>query len=224
MRIDATSSRSVKPRPASYRLGTVSSVLAAVREPGVLLAGWERQIPVEIAALLDARRVGERDFFEGHADAAHPALFDEVLAELDPVARAWLANDVVGLVTRFAAVARSARVRIGLGAVHGDQCRKFHADMHRYRLITTYVGPGTEWVPEEAVDRAAMAHPPDCPCDANRKIVRDPSAVRRAAAGDVLVMRGSLAPGGLGAVHRSPPIEAEGIVRIVLVVTTVERE
>jgi hypothetical protein len=224
MQIDATSSRSVKPRPASYRLGTVSSVLAAVREPGVLLAGWERRIPVEIAALLDARRVGERDFFEGHADAAHPALFDEVLAELDPVARAWLADDVVGLVTRFAAVARSARVRIGLGAVHGDQCRKFHADMHRYRLITTYVGPGTEWVPEDAVDRAAMEHPPDCPCDANREIVRDAAAVRCAAAGDVLVMRGSLAPGGLGAVHRSPPIEAEGLARIVLVVTTVERE
>jgi hypothetical protein len=223
MQIDATSSRSVKPRPASYRLGTDSSVLAAVRAPGVLLAGWERRIPAEIAALLDARRVGERDFFEGHADAAHPALFDALLAGLDPVARTWLADDVVDLVTRFAAVARSARVRIGLGAVHGDQCRKFHADMHRYRLITTYAGPGTEWVPEEAVDRAAMEHPPDCPCDANREIVRDAAAVRRAATGDVLVMRGSLAPGGRGAVHRSPPIEAEGIARIVLVVTTVER-
>jgi len=223
MQIDATSPRSVKPRSVSYRLGPDASVLASVRASDVLLAGWERRIPAEIAALLDARRVGERDFFEGHADAAHPALFDEVLAGLDPVARAWLAEDVVGLVTRFAAVARSASVRIGLGAVNGDQCRKFHADMHRYRLITTYVGPGTEWVPEEAVDRAAMEHPPECPCDANREIVRDAAAVRRAATGDVLVMRGSLALGGRGAVHRSPPVEAEGIARIVLVVTTVDR-
>ncbi len=147
MQIDATSSRSVKPRSVSYRLGPDPAVLAAVREPGVLLPGWERGIPGEIAALLDARRVGERDFFEGHADVAHPALFD----------------------------------------------------------------------------RAAMEHPPDCPFDANREIVRDAAAVRRPATGDVLGMRGSLAPGGRGAVHRSPPIEAEGIARIVLVVTTVER-
>jgi hypothetical protein len=110
-------------------------------------------------------------------------------------------------------------VKISFGAVTGDQCRKFHADYQRLRLITTYLGPGTEWLPEHAVRRDALVEPPACPATANQLIVRDPSQVRRAHAGDVLLLRGHDGVTGtaLSAVHRSPPIEALGKMRVVLV-------
>jgi hypothetical protein len=94
-------------------------------------------------------------------------------------------------------------------------------DYVRYRLITTYVGPGTEWVPEEAVRREALDHPTDCPCDANKEIVRDPSAIRHAVPGEVIVMKGALHPGRRGAIHRSPAIEGTGRVRVLLIASTV---
>ena len=131
--------------------------------------------------------------------------------------------DVAVLISRLAHLADARRLRVSLGAVRTDQCRKFHVDYVRYRLVTTYVGPGTEWVPDSAVRREALDHPPDCPCDANKEIVKDASAIRHAVPGEVVVMKGALHPNSLGAVHRSPPIEGTGRVRVVLIASTVDR-
>ena len=113
--------------------------------------------------------------------------------------------------------ARTSTCRVSFGAVRSDQCRKFHVDYLQLRLISTYVGPGTEWVVAGDVRRDALSHPSFDPDQANRSIVRREAGVRRAQAGDVLLMKGRL--GGDGLVHRSPPIEALGLVRVVLVVT-----
>jgi hypothetical protein len=162
----------------------------------------------------------------------YPAQFDEIVClpnyalsaatrGLAEPARAWLTMDLAILIARLAHLADARRLRVWFGAVRTDQCRKFHVDYVRYRLVTTYVGPGTEWVHDEAVHRDALDHPADCPCDARKDIVRDGSAVRHAAPGEVIVMKGALHPDRRGAVHRSPPIEGTGRVRVVLVASTV---
>ena len=102
-----------------------------------------------------------------------------------------------------------------------DQRRKFHVDHHRYGLGTTYAGPGTEWVPNEAVRREALNHPTDCPCDASTEIVRGAGAVHLARAGDVLLMNGAGHESVLGAVHRSPTIEGACRTRAMLIASTV---
>ncbi|MBM4375533.1 MAG: DUF1826 domain-containing protein [Deltaproteobacteria bacterium] len=188
----------------------------------VNLVSWHRELPLG----LDAQLVEWAERF--------PAKFDEVVAMpnydlsaatrgLAEPARTWLTLDVAGLIARLSLLADARRLRVSLGAVRTDQCRKFHVDYVRYRLITTYVGPGTEWVPDAAVRREALDHPPDCPCDANKEIVQDASAIRHAVPGEVIVMKGALHRNHHGAVHRSPPIEGTGRVRVVLVATTVDR-
>jgi hypothetical protein len=188
----------------------------------VNLVAWHRELP----SGLDARLVEWAKRF--------PAKFDEIVCipnhdlsaatrGLAEPARAWLTMDVAILIARLAHLADARRLRVSFGAVRTDQCRKFHVDHVRYRLVTTYVGPGTEWVPDDSVRREALDHPPDCPCDANEEIVRDSSAVRHAVPGEVIVMKGALHPGHRGAVHRSPPIEGTGRVRVVLIATTVDR-
>jgi hypothetical protein len=188
----------------------------------VNLVSWHRELPVG----LDAQLVEWARRF--------PAQFDEIVAMpnydlsaatrgLAEPARAWLTMDVAVLIARLAHLADARRLRVSLGAVRTDQCRKFHVDYVRYRLVTTYVGPGTEWVPDAAVRREALDHPPDCPCDANKEIVKDASAIRYAVPGEVIVMKGALHPNSRGAVHRSPPIEGTGRVRVVLIASTVDR-
>lgn len=187
----------------------------------VNLVSWHRELP----SGLDAQLVDWAKRF--------PAQFDEIVCvssyELSAAtrglaepARAWLTMDVAILIARLAHLADARRLRVSLGAVRTDRCRKFHVDYLRYRLVTTYVGPGTEWVPDAAVRREALDHPQDCPCNANKEIVRDPSAVRHAVPGEVIVMKGALHPGHHGAVHRSPPIEGTGRVRVVLIASTVD--
>jgi hypothetical protein len=188
----------------------------------VNLVSWHRELPVG----LDARRVEWAKRL--------PAQFDEIVAMpsydlsaatrgLAEPARTWLTMDVAVLIARLAHLADARRLRVSLGAVRTDQCRKFHVDYVRYRLVTTYVGPGTEWVPDAAVRRESLDHPPDCPCDANKEIVRDLSEIRHAVPGEVVVMKGALRPNHRGAVHRSPPIEGTGRVRVVLIASTVVR-
>jgi len=48
-------------------------------------------------------------------------------------------------------------------------------------------------------------------------------AARRANAGEVLLMRRATKGGALGLVHRSPPIDISELLRVVLVLSTVER-
>lgn len=188
----------------------------------VNLVAWHRELPTGLAAQLVewAQRFPAR--FDQLVDVPNDDLSAATLGLVEP-ARAWLTMDVARLVARLAHVADARRVHVSFGAVRTDQCRKFHVDYVRYRLVTTYVGPGTEWVPDDAVRREALDHPPDCPCDANKEIVRDASAIRHAIPGEVILMKGAVHPDHRGAVHRSPPIEGTGQVRVVLIASTVDQ-
>jgi len=104
---------------------------------------------------------------------------------------------------------------------HGDDCRKYHVDWVRLRLLVTYHGVGTEWVGRAAVNRTALTKDWSSVSRINREIVPDARAVYRAGAGDVLLLKGETYPEnrGNGAVHRSPPIAGEGSARLVFKLT-----
>lgn len=152
--------------------------------------------------------------------------FDAVISrtsELGPLQAApaspsgdWFRADVSGLVARFLELAGTDRVRVAMGTVRDDSCRYFHVDHVVLRLVTTYVGPGTEWVAPGDVDVVALDHAVSCDCDEPPRVVRDDGAIRRAKAGDVL-MKGELYGSHVrGQVHRSPPIEGTGLRRYVV--------
>ena len=194
-------------------------VLGEVRRPEVDVAVWRRDLPASLAALRAWAASTNAPSFDRVVTVDSGAIA-EAVSEVPASLRDALAADVSMLLGYFVAVARTGRCRFFFGVIRDDQCRKFHVDAVAMRMVTTYVGPGTEWLPEDVVDRAALARLIECPSDANAAIVRDPSCVVRAQAGDVLMLKGSRDPnaGGRGAVHRSPPLN-EGEVRLVLIAT-----
>lgn len=202
-----------------HLVGREPKVLEQIRDANLSVVIWERRLPR-----------GLRDALRSWAAAQEPPRFEGLVADAGWVdaalrgfvaspARTFLAQDLRSLVQTFRLLTGTGSVKLSFGAVTGDQCRKFHADYQRLRLITTYLGPGTEWLPEQAVRRDALFEPPACPLTANQLIVRDPGQVRRAHAGDVLLLRGhgGVTGAALGAVHRSPPIATLRKVRVVLV-------
>lgn len=74
-------------------------------------------------------------------------------------------------------------------------CRRYHIDNVPMRLLVTYAGQGTEWLPDDAADRTALAR--GAP---NEDIVKDPSARQFMKPWDVAVFRG----GPKGLLHRTP--------------------
>ena len=63
------------------------------------------------------------------------------------VSRDAFAADVARLVALFAGLAQAQRVRLRLDMVTGDACRRWHRDCVPLRLLCTYWGPGTQWLP-----------------------------------------------------------------------------
>lgn len=214
----AVSAAHALPEGDRHLVGREPQILEQIADGSLSAVIWQRRLPRGLRDALRLWVAQQPPRFEGGAGVA--AWVDAALQGLAVgPARTFLAQDLRSLVQRFRLLTGVGSVKISFGAVTGDQCRKFHADYQRLRLITTYLGPATEWLPECAVRREALREPPACPITANQLIVRDPNQVRRAHTGDVLLLRGhnGITGTALAAVHRSPPIEASQEVRVVLV-------
>jgi hypothetical protein len=138
-------------------------------------------------------------------------LLPEVPSRLVALRRALL-RDIHDLAKLYADRSGSHAARIKLEVETTDRCQFFHADNIRLRLLCTYQGPGTEWVPDAAVDRSALGR------GGNDGVILDEAAIRRMQTWSVGLFKGDAYPGfnGRGCVHRSPPIEGCRQTRVLL--------
>ena len=120
-------------------------------------------------------------------------------------------EDVLRLMSMFAATTLSGAFKLQLEIVNHDMCRLFHQDYYRQRLICTLKGPGTEWLDHDNVNRGALGK------GDNDAIVKDMDKVHRANTHDVLLLKGAKYGGGTPSViHRSPPIAHQKGLRVLL--------
>jgi hypothetical protein len=166
-------------------------------------------------------RVAELEPFETKLPVTAVSDASHLCVPLGAAAQA-LGQDMARWISALTELIPDARIVGSLSLTRSDDCRKYHVDWVGLRLIVTYVGPGTEWVPDHAVHRPALAAPWRSLTAINRAIVPDPTQVLRARAGDVLLLKGESYPGnsGRGAVHRSPPIAHTSDRRLVFKLTT----
>jgi hypothetical protein len=143
-----------------------------------------------------ALRFGADPSFETSADRE-----DVPAALARHVADTALASDLAGIAHAYAARTGAARLKLRFARIVGPGCKFFHVDVVELRAITTYAGDGTEYVETGDVDRAGLGG------GDNRRIVPDPTKVRRLPLYAVGYFRGEADPAsaGTGNVHRSPP-------------------
>jgi hypothetical protein len=215
---------------SSFHTGSQSGALQAILDSRANVAIWERAIPVAASRQIAAWGSRAATPFDSILDSENYDLGGVALG-LERDVRAWLLVDLALLIGYLLGLSGVSRFRLFFGAIRNDQCRKFHVDYLRLRLVTTYAGPGTEWLPDEAVNRSALADTSDplrgdAPLgdrsdEANQRIVNDALKIRKALTGDVVLLKGAHFGAGShdAAVHRSPPIEGAQITRVALVVT-----
>lgn len=184
--------------------------LRAILEPDVTLAVWERSLPPDIAADFDRTPAARWPSLRVETTAAQ-VRGDLAAAWPDPLPDG-LTADVAGLVGLFQELTAAPAVAVRLEAVAGSGCRYFHADNVGIRLLCTYRGAGTLWVPDDAVDRSALGR------GDNAAAVPDPSRIRALSTGHVGLLKGDAWPGnrGRGLVHRSPPADPRHGPRLLL--------
>ena len=135
-------------------------------------------------AFLDIRNILNKEFSQ------------EIKAEL--LYNQWL-EDMADVCKTFCELEKIEAVSFHLGTQRA--CRRYHIDNVPKRMLVTYAGKGTEWLPDEAADREAFLSG-----EPNEKIIKDPSALQFINQWDVAVFRG----GPEGVLHRTPDAALNG--------------
>lgn len=108
-------------------------------------------------------------------------------------------DDAVMLARLYQAQSKLSAVRFRLEHVNTDSCRKFHTDNVHLRLLCTYHGLATEWLPpdyttpEHLTEHGIPQH-------------IAPSCIHHLNTGDIALLKGRAWPGQSGVIHRSPPV------------------
>lgn len=188
---------------AGVMIATGEEALSAIRTPGCAASIWHRTplpsfqdwidtLPPE--TLPKARLILQPE--------AVSAAVEQVCESCGTPAgpeRARLIDDIAALADGFAQVMATRWLRLRLDVVRTDACRRFHVDAVTARLVCTYRGTGTQYGFADACG--------------------EPCQFETVRTGSPILLRGILWPKtpATGLLHRSPPIEGSGEVRLLLV-------
>jgi len=143
---------------------------------------------------------------------------EPIISALPQRSRSAVRTDIESLAASFAPLTGRDHVRIELSVVRGAGCRKLHVDYVGLRLLSTYVGAGTQWLEARDVCREHLGRA-DLDADENNELIlRADGVLRETDCHDVVLFKGESfrGNGGRGAVHRSPPLAAGEQSRLLL--------
>lgn len=182
-------------------------VLSEVLLDEVNLAVWQRRLPASIerfAAALTSQPapLAERLTLEFDPDNGEPDLQGLVAQYRQLEGYADFVADVTWLAKAYGFLLGARRLGVRLRVLDSTMCPRFHVDHVPMRLITTYIGPGSDWLGEGAIRRADLGSAAAEP--------QGDSMIHRLECGHVALAKGEKWAGneGRGLVHRSPPVPA----------------
>lgn len=186
------------------------SVLVRIYEQRKNMAIWQRTIgsQVQLAAANFVRTSRRSQLSMTLApDNAFAAIHEAFNRDSSNEA---LARDIAELVDMFAYLFELKRVGLRLGVLDSAMCPKFHTDHVPCRLVTTYLGEATQWLPNRALDRSKLGHASGGLLDHESGLYAQPQDIQQLSPGDVALLKGERWEGneGLGLVHRSPHLKA----------------
>ena len=197
--------------------GSDLSVLSEIYQPDVNLSVWNREIDPEVQVEAEALIASNPSFNKSLGIRAHeaPAAMEHLFPKQTYDA---LRADMTRLIDAFSYLFDLCEVGLRLAVLDKAMCPKFHVDKVPCRLITSYTGVATEWLPHNRVNRRFLG--PNAPTSADSEQgICDPRDIVTLGIGTVALLKGeSWADNeGFGLVHRSPNVH-NGIQRLLLTI------
>lgn len=188
---------------ASMRTTRQTVGLSAIDQPGINVVVLQRELSPALGA--EAERVLRREVFrmvtvvtaslDGQRDlSAQLAGFPNLAADISHWSE--VLADLTGCTT----------TGVRLAVVDRAMCPRLHVDNVTVRLVSAYVGPGTQFLDNADVDRSVLGHEARAAQDDDSAVLGRPALIHAAGGGDIVLLKGERWPGnqGQGAVHRSP--------------------
>jgi hypothetical protein len=198
-----------------WAIGQTPEVLANIYNAKTNIAIWQRHIPSALQQYVQCLLKAE------HKIALKlNAPCEQVVQELERIlpvnlnnadsltvnlvdARQAFITDISMLLEMFTCLFESSHVGVRMNTLERAMCPRFHVDHVPARLVTTYSGAGTQWLPEHFANRQGLGKPTtEAPCE----IVKDENGIAQLNPGDVALLKGERWEGneGRGLIHRSP--------------------
>ena len=118
-------------------------------------------------------------------------------------------EDVSYLSFMFCKLFDQKKLWLRLDGIDHPMCPRFHTDKIKCRLVTTYVGPATQWLPHNLVDREKLGFGNGGKPDDQSGLFQSKQDIKQLDRGHVALLKGESWEGneGAGVVHRSPHSE-----------------
>lgn len=199
----------LEPEHSNYRLAIFHdelTSLSSIYQENINMSVWKRAINDELAAA--TQHIAKIYPFLKLATVVSIKNCDKIVRSeigdsklLEP-----LVKDMTRLVDSFCSLFNLKETELKLTVITEVTCPRFHVDMVPCRLISTYIGRATEWLPHEYVDRSKLGAGNRGKPDNKSGLFKSPSNIQHLNKGYVAILKGESwnSNNGGGLVHRSP--------------------
>jgi hypothetical protein len=128
-------------------------------------------------------------------------------------------KEVFQLIDMFACLFDTDTVGLRITPLIAAMCPRFHVDKIACRLVVTYGGPGTEWLPEGNLDRKSLGLGAKGKTDKESGIFCEQQHIQQLGNQEVALLKGSAWEGNehYALAHRSPSLDS-GQTRLLLTI------
>ena len=184
------------------------TVLSDIYQPDCNIATWRRKLSPQIVSAVNNFLISNNRFQLLTALSPQDACsrIHQALGGSD--AMSPLSENIAELVDMFCCLFDLEKAGLRLMALDKAMCPRFHADKVFCRLVTTYQGSATEWLPHNNIDHSKLGHGSEGKSDELSGLFRTVNDIEQLELGDVALLKGDAWEGneGAGLVHRSPAL------------------
>jgi hypothetical protein len=190
--------------------GDKATVLSGIYQQDYNIVAWRRDLTPEILAITNDFLVSNRGFQVSMTLSPQDAFAPIHQALGGSELTAPLSENIAELVDMYCCLFDLGKVGLRLTVLDKAMCPRFHVDKVPCRLVTTYQGSATQWLPHNVVDRSKLGHGSEGKADEQSGLFPKLGDVQQLTSGDVALLKGERWQGneGAGLVHRSPSLSA----------------
>ena len=191
-------------------VGSAPTAMADIYQDNVNIAIWERKLSATLTDAVDSF-VAAHPTFQTSFTLTPDCALNTVRKSLASSSLAELSEDIARLTEMFCDLFDVERAGLRLATLDRAMCPRFHVDKLPCRLVTTYHGVATEWLPHDTVDRSKLGAHHYGKDEFQNGLYSSQADIRQLARGDIALLKGELWEGneGGGLVHRSPAVAAD---------------
>ncbi|MEM7431039.1 MAG: DUF1826 domain-containing protein [Pseudomonadota bacterium] len=192
--------------------GNTPAVLADIFKENINIAIWERALPTTVNSVV-TELVAAKSPINLAITLSRENALESICSSLGTSPRCALSRDIALLVDMFCDLLGLNRAALRVRTLDQAMCPKFHVDRVPCRLITTYYGAGTEWLPHDAVNRSKLGTGSGGLPDTKSGLIKSVDDIEQFSRGDVGLLKGELWQNNrdAGLVHRSPDVITEDV-------------